>query len=82
MGYYFRIHKLSTFSFGADKYFDFHIRLKISSIDFHKRSFLGRNKSRDQYPALGTKFQNQSLQASKWYLKYKYQPENWITCPL
>ena len=46
MGYYFGIHKLSTFSFGTDKYFDFHIRLKISSIDFHKRSFLGRNKSR------------------------------------
>ena len=25
------------------------IRLKITSIDFHKRSILGRNKSRDQY---------------------------------
>ena len=30
----------------------------------------------------GTKFLDQSLQASKWYLKCKYQPENWITCSL
>ena len=57
-------------------------RLKITSIDFYKRSFLGRNKSRDQYPGLGTKFRDQSLQASKWYFECKYRPENWITCSL
>ena len=59
----------------------FHKRLK-KSIDFYKRSFLGRNKSQDQCPGLGTKFRDQSLQASKWCLKRKYRPEKWITCSL
>ena len=82
MEYYFGSQELSTYSFRADKYYWFHKRLKITSIGFHKRSNLGRNKSWDQDSGLGTKFQDQSLQASKRYLKCKYRPENWITCSL
>ena len=39
-------------------------KLRISSIDFHKRSILGRNNP-GPIPGLGTKFRDQSLQASK-----------------
>ena len=68
-------------------YYSFDLRSLLSprpSIGFHKRLKItrGRNKSRDQRPRLGTKFQDQSLQASKWYLKCKYRPKNWITCSL
>ena len=59
----FGSHELSTWT----SIIGFHKRLKITSIDFQKDHFLGRNKSKDQYPGLETKFQDQSLQGSKWY---------------
>ena len=40
---------------------------------------MGKCKSRINARNPGPKFRDQSLQASKWYLKTKYQPENWIT---
>ena len=54
------------------------------SIGFHKRLKItrGRNKRWDQRPRLRTKIRDQSLQASKWYLKCKCRPKNWITCSL
>ena len=68
-------------------YYSFDLRSLLSprtSIGFHKRLKItrGRNKSRDQRPRLGTKIRDQSLQASKWYLKCKCRPKNWITCSL
>ena len=56
------------------EYYSFDLRSFLSprtSIGFHKRLKItrGRNKSRDQRPRLGTKFPDQSLQSSKWYLK-------------
>ena len=61
-------------------YYSFDLRSLLSprtSIGFHKRLKItrGRNKSRDQRPRLGTKFRDQSLQASKWYLKCKCRPK-------
>ena len=44
-----------------------HKRLKITSIDFHKSSFLGRNESQDQFPGtrdqiLGPKFASTKME--------------------
>ena len=69
------------------EYYSFDLRSLLSprtSIGFHKRLEItrGRNKSRDQRPRLGTKFRDQSLQASKWYLKCKCRPKKWIKCSL
>ena len=68
-------------------FYSFDLRSFLSprtSIGFHKRLKItrGRNKNRNQRLRLGTKFRGQSLQASKWYLKCKCRPKNWITCSL
>ena len=81
---------LDFFPFKGGKcmgYYSFDLTSLLSprtSIGFHKRLKItrGRNKRWNQRPRLGTKFRDQSLQASKWYLFCKCRPKNWITCSL